>query len=125
MSTISDPNKTDSNSPSHQPTAEGWPNSEAWAKSIAAADKTLPELRAFIDQLDQQLLAVLSARATLVKKIGEIKQSSGTQPLDETRWQQVLQQNRHHAKHLQLCPEFIEALYTLIHDYSLSLETYE
>ena len=83
----------------------------------------LQTLRDQIDILDEQLLRALSERAKLVDAIGRYKKARGLEPLDMTRWQQVLNAKKSRASELGLCPEFIDALYHLIHDYSLNLES--
>jgi chorismate mutase len=83
----------------------------------------LEQLREQIDNLDASLLEILAKRAQLVDKIGQYKKERGLAPLDNARWQQVLESNKNRAQSLNLCPEFIEALYHLIHEYSLQLES--
>lgn len=83
----------------------------------------LKALREQIDALDATLLETLAKRAKLVDEIGKYKKARGLEPLDSTRWQQVLQANITRAKALGICPEFVEALYHLIHEYSLHLES--
>lgn len=75
-----------------------------------------------IDALDAQLLKILAERRHIVLQIGEYKKERGLAPLDEKRWEQVLQSKIALAKDLDVSPEFIRALYNLIHDYSLELE---
>jgi chorismate mutase len=83
----------------------------------------LQSLRHQIDGLDEQLLRVLSERAKLVDEVGRYKKIRGLEPLDMARWQQVLNAKKSRAAELGLCPEFIDALYHLIHEYSLHLES--
>ncbi|MCE3234167.1 MAG: 3-deoxy-D-arabino-heptulosonate 7-phosphate synthase [Vampirovibrio sp.] len=83
----------------------------------------LKALREQIDALDATLLETLAKRAQLVDQIGKYKKSRGLEPLDSTRWQQVLQTNIARAETLGICPEFVETLYHLIHEYSLHLES--
>lgn len=85
-------------------------------------DNALNDLRARIDILDATLLETLSQRAKLVDEIGRYKKAKGLEPLDAVRWQHVLQTKMVKAQALDLCPEFIESLYHLIHEYSLQLE---
>jgi chorismate mutase len=83
----------------------------------------LDDLRIEIDNLDARLLQLLAARQHVVQAIGDYKKARGLPPLDEERWQQVLQASMAKAERLGLCPEFIRDLYHLIHDYSLQLES--
>jgi chorismate mutase/prephenate dehydratase len=52
--------------------------------------KTLSELRAGIDALDQQLLKTLSARAALANEVGEIKRAEGSPVFRPEREAQVI-----------------------------------
>jgi chorismate mutase len=84
----------------------------------------LDALRQKIDALDANLLALLAERARLVDDVGRYKKARNLEPLDAVRWRQVLENNLQRAKSLNLCPEFIEGLYHLIHEYSLKLESH-
>lgn len=88
-----------------------------------AKNSELQQLRDQIDLMDEQLLTALSRRAKLVDEVGRYKKARGLEPLDMTRWQQVLQAKKARAAELGLCPEFIDELYNLIHEYSLHLES--
>ena len=83
----------------------------------------LEQWRHQIDLLDAQLLKILAERRHIVLEIGEYKKEQGLPPLDEKRWEQVLQSKIALAKDLDISPEFIRALYNLIHEYSLELES--
>lgn len=88
-----------------------------------ATEHGLSHWRAQIDALDVQLLDLLAQRRRAVQEIGKIKRAEGLDPLDEQRWQAVLEARLHHARQLNLSPTFIQALYELIHQYSLDLES--
>lgn len=88
-----------------------------------AKNSELQQLRDQIDLMDEQLLTALSRRAKLVDEVGRYKKARGLEPLDMTRWQQVLHAKKARAAELGLCPEFIDELYNLIHEYSLHLES--
>jgi chorismate mutase len=83
----------------------------------------LQALRDQIDILDERLLRALSERAKLVDDVGKYKKARGLEPLDMVRWRQVLNAKKARAAELGLCPEFIDELYNLIHEYSLHLES--
>lgn len=88
----------------------------------ASTPSELDELRTQIDLLDTTLLKLLANRASLVKQVGVYKRCHQLQPLDKSRWQKVLQKSLDEASALGLSPEFVESVYTLIHNYSLQLE---
>ncbi|HKL13763.1 MAG TPA: chorismate mutase [Halanaerobiales bacterium] len=50
----------------------------------------LKELRKEIDQLNQELLKILSSRGKVVKKIGKIKQKKGMPIVDKDREDEIL-----------------------------------
>lgn len=83
----------------------------------------LEDLRKQIDALDASLLETLARRAQLVDRIGRYKKERGLEPLDPDRWRRVLETNLERARALDLCPQFVETLFNLIHDYSLHLES--
>ncbi len=85
-------------------------------------DKKLENLRKQIDDLDQDLLTLFAKRTNIVRKIGKLKKTHGIAPLDEKRWQKVLQGKLAKAESLNLSKDFIKKIYTLIHKYSLDLE---
>lgn len=85
-------------------------------------ENPLARWRHEIDALDTQLLEVLARRVQVVLEIGKYKKIHGLAPLDPQRWQQVLNGNIEKGKALNLSQPVIEALYHLIHDYSLELE---
>lgn len=84
--------------------------------------KPLTELRHQIDELDDQLLQILAARFAIVLKIGKIKQEQQLPPLDEKRWIQVLNDKLTKAQQINLSTDFVEKLYTIIHEYALRIE---
>lgn len=82
----------------------------------------LHTLRERIDAIDEDLLRLLAERGKLVLEIGRYKKANGLEPLDSKRWAEVLQSKLAQAETLDLPPEFVTALYNLIHEYSLKVE---
>lgn len=85
-------------------------------------DDKLEDLRRQIDRLDEQILQLLASRMADVRSVGQYKKGRGLPPLDEERWQAVLQARLDKAESLGLSKEFIAKLYRLIHEYALSIE---
>jgi len=81
--------------------------------------------RESIDTLDTQLLAILSQRIEVVRKIGKLKALAGLPARDEERWQQVLTAAKNKGEQMNLSAEFVSDLYHLIHDYAVELEKSE
>lgn len=58
--------------------------------SLFRMPKTLPELRAGIDQVDRELLALLNRRAALANEVGELKRTEGSPVFRPEREAQVI-----------------------------------
>ena len=82
---------------------------------------TLPELRARIDQLDEQLLQLLHERAEFVQQIGQLKKEAGLEIYSPEREEQLLQGLIERNKG-RLDPASIRAVYREIMSASLALE---
>jgi len=78
--------------------------------------------RKIIDDADKAILEQLALRFAAVDKIGKEKKKLGIPPLDETRWQEVLDSKKEIAKIIKLNPKMIEEIYNIIHKYALKLE---
>lgn len=85
-------------------------------------DKKLENLRKQIDVIDKELLTSLAERTNIVRKIGKLKKAKGIVPLDEKRWQQVLEGKLGKAETMNLSKDFVKKIYNLIHVYSLEIE---
>lgn len=79
-------------------------------------------LREQIDQADRALLAILTGRVVLVKKIARYKHQHDLPPLDPSRWQQVQNTRQEWGMQLGLDPDFVYNLFECIHNYSLTIE---
>jgi chorismate mutase len=86
------------------------------------ADNTLEELRKEIDQADEQLLKALARRMEAVQNVGVYKKENNLPPLDETRWQKVLEDKIAQAHELGLSEGLVKELYETIHKHALKLE---
>lgn len=84
----------------------------------------LDYFRQKIDRIDQKLLKILAERFRVVKSIGEFKRKMGMTPLDNKRFQKMVQDRIRKGKQLSLPKKFIVDLYELIHQQSLKIEKY-
>lgn len=75
-----------------------------------------------IDELDDELLQILAKRIKIVTAIGKYKKAHDISPLDEKRWQKLLESKLSKAKLLNLPRDLIKILYEHIHKYSLEIE---
>jgi chorismate mutase len=79
-------------------------------------------LRKKIDALDATLINVLSERLAVVKEIGMMKKEKNMEPLDQSRWNQVLEKGLSQAESLGMRREFIKSILDTIHEEALRIE---
>jgi len=72
---------------------------------------SLPELRAQLDDVDEQLLELLARRNQIVSEVARLKRLENRQVRDAAREAQLLADRRTHAVQLGLDPDAIEVIY--------------
>jgi chorismate mutase len=72
-------------------------------------------IRTKIDQLDQDLLKILSKRMRLVEEIGKEKNQEGISIFQPSRWNEIVEKMITQAPHHDLSEEFIFSLIEAIH----------
>jgi chorismate mutase len=87
------------------------------------SEPTLEFLRSEIDHLDSALLALLAKRQHVVHAIGDYKRARDLPPLDQERWQSMLEARASKGEQHGLCTDFVRNIYEQIHEYSLRLES--
>ena len=90
---------------------------------MAAEDHELEALRRRIDELDKELLELLARRMAVVREVGTYKHAHRIDPLDRTRWDEVIKDRLVLAESLGLSETFVNELYELIHQHALEIET--
>ncbi|MDD3793959.1 MAG: chorismate mutase [Candidatus Gracilibacteria bacterium] len=75
-----------------------------------------------IDTLDKELIYLFFRRFEIVKQIGIIKKQEKIEPLDNTRWQTLLNENLEVSREYGLDDNFIIDIWNRIHSESLKLE---
>ena len=85
-------------------------------------NEQLEPLREQIDDIDHQLLALLSQRMERVAQIGKIKKQSNLPSLQPSRWQAVLSDREMNGQRLGLSPELVLTIWECIHKEALSIE---
>lgn len=85
---------------------------------------TIPELRLQIDQLDQQIIALLAERARVVHQIGELKNTEA-EIVAVDRQAQVYQTRREWATQAGLDPDLAEAVYRTLITYFIGQERHQ
>ena len=84
--------------------------------------RNMTELRAEIDALDRQLVALLVKRASYIDRAIDLKSAVGLQARITTRVDEVLGNVRARAEEQGLDPDLAEALWTRIIDWSIARE---
>jgi chorismate mutase/prephenate dehydrogenase len=76
--------------------------------------RPLDHLRAQIDRVDDEILALLAQRMAIVTDIAHAKREEGAGVRDPVREHAILENRRERAAELDLSPDFVESLYRLI-----------
>lgn len=81
-----------------------------------SASLPLDDIRKRIDQIDEQIILLLSERYNFLTIIASLKQQLGVKAKDENREQQIMERLVKMAEQYELPPEFIKKLYEIIFD---------
>ncbi len=79
------------------------------------ADASLEKYRTSIDELDEQLLEILSKRMQLSEAIGKLKKEQNMAPFQAERWLELLDDRMNKAASLKLSDDFVKKVFELIH----------
>ncbi len=82
--------------------------------------EALETLRRQIDQLDDEMMQILSARMKLADKIGMYKKENGLTILQTKRWNDILQRAHTKSQKLGLSSEFLNKYFDAVHMESIS-----
>ncbi len=82
----------------------------------------LDDLRNNLLNLDRSICLVLAERFRIVKQIGEYKDSLKVPPLDQERWNQLLQAKADVSRSLGISVTLIKDIYNSIHEVSINIE---
>lgn len=88
-----------------------------------AFENQLDLLRNRIDEIDSELLEILSARVAIVKKIGQYKKENNVTALQINRWAQLMEDRINIGKKLDINEFFVKTLFQLIHEDSVRMQT--
>ena len=91
-------------------------------KNAISQFNELNQMRALIDDLDEDLIAVLSKRMSLVDKMGKYKHANQMTILQMERWKAALEDRLNLARKNNLDDRFILALWRLIHAEALRIQ---
>lgn len=83
----------------------------------------LQELRAAIDQLDDELIQVVSRRMDIVNQIADYKKENHIAVLQEQRWAQILESRQIKARELGLSADLFLKIFEQVHQESIRIQT--
>lgn len=83
----------------------------------------LEQLRAIIDEVDEQIVEQFAKRMSVVEKIGEYKRDNDVIILQLERWEYILKNRTEIAEKAGLSTEFIKKLLDLVHQESIRIQT--
>lgn len=82
----------------------------------------MPSLRARIDALDEQLIALLAQRSALIDRAARIKSRDGLPARIDARVEEVVANARRHAATAGLDPDLIEHIWRRLIDAAIAQE---
>ena len=85
--------------------------------------ENIDELRARIDELDNELLQILSDRMKVSAEIGKYKKQNNITILQPGRWDKILEKVFQKGKQNGLSEEFLEKVFKAIHQASIDRQT--
>ena len=80
---------------------------------------TLEDIRDKIDELDNNIINLLSARMEMARTIGLNKKNKGVTILQNDRWSEIVQNRTKQGMKKQLTEEFMMKLFEIIHQESI------
>ncbi len=83
----------------------------------------LENLRSKIDNLDRELLEILSTRMSMVENLADYKRENNVAVFQMDRWRQLRKNRAELGKQLNLYPDFVEELFELVHMASIRKQT--
>ena len=83
---------------------------------------SMADIRAAIDQLDEELVTLFATRAAYIDRAGEIKAALGLPARITPRVEEVVTNVRRHAVAQGLPPELVEKLWRRLIDWSIARE---
>ena len=89
-------------------------------ESTEVIKESLAELRTQIDQIDNDLLNILSQRMGVARNIGEYKKENNIPILQPNRWGKILEKSSEKGADKGLSKEFIGQLFRAIHQESIN-----
>lgn len=83
----------------------------------------LEDLRDRIDNIDEEILTMMSERMSIARNIGQYKKENNMTVLQVERWNEILRTRIQSGEIKELNKDFILQLYSIIHDESIRQQT--
>lgn len=74
-------------------------------------------------ELDMAICNIVAYRLDIVDRVGQYKQERKIPPMDQSRWQQVIEHKKSLARDHDISEDYIERLFDLIHAEALRIES--
>ncbi len=91
-------------------------------KAVAQRKNTLEDLRKNIEQIDDEIIKLLSARAKEAKNIGLLKQKGGLKVLDLDREKKLIQLRRRSSGRYNIDPRLTQKIFEMITEHSRAIQ---
>jgi chorismate mutase len=88
-------------------------------RDVTQTTENLSELRRQIDQIDEQLLELLSKRMRISREIGIYKKEHNMPVLQSPRYNEILENRSNIGESMDLSPEFVKEILKEIHEESV------
>ncbi|MDR0748032.1 MAG: bifunctional 3-deoxy-7-phosphoheptulonate synthase/chorismate mutase type II [Tannerellaceae bacterium] len=88
-------------------------------RDVTQTTENLSELRRQIDQIDEQLLELLSKRMRISREIGIYKKEHNMPVLQSPRYNEILENRSNMGESMDLSPEFVKEVLREIHEESV------
>lgn len=85
-------------------------------------ENTLQNLRQIIDEIDEDILTLLSKRFDIVKQIAYYKKNQNVTAFQLSRWKDILKSRKNIAKELQINDTFVHHFLSLLHEESINIQ---
>jgi 3-deoxy-D-arabino-heptulosonate 7-phosphate (DAHP) synthase len=84
--------------------------------------KHLNSFRILIDELDENIIALLAERMNISKKLGVLKKSSDIAVLQPNRWEDIMKKSLKFGKSLGISEELLKGVFKLLHQESIKIQ---
>ncbi|QIK16707.1 bifunctional 3-deoxy-7-phosphoheptulonate synthase/chorismate mutase type II [Blattabacterium sp. DPU] len=82
----------------------------------------LDSFRILIDELDENIIALLAERMNISKKLGVLKKTSDIAILQPSRWKDIMKKSLNLGKSLGISEELLEGIFQLLHQESIKIQ---